>query len=197
MEDIFSENDSDKEEDEEQVGEEDDKSEQSILSKVVEISNIGGNRGLVATCYIPSCVLILAEVPAVTWKDKNLEEKNALITTIETCLSNELAYSTSKNLYPKSIEDCRKDEIDTLHELLTPIEITGIAIRSNIDRDEVLRVLLVLQHNGFGSGLYNVLTMLNHSCNPNCIKFSPSAGSSGASEVWTVREVQENEVSYV
>jgi hypothetical protein len=38
-----------------------------------------------------------------------------------------------------------------------------------------------------------VLTKVNHSCAPNCVKFCPTAASCGASEIWSVREIAENE----
>jgi len=56
-------------------------------------------------------------------------------------------------------------------------------------------VLLALQHNGFSSGLYTQLSIFNHSCDPNTIKFSAkcSAGGARMSECWTTRPVQEGE----
>jgi hypothetical protein len=165
------------------------------LSAVVEMLEVGGNRGLIATCRIPPGVLILAEIPAVTWNDNNensLEEKEHLVATIQACLLNKLAYQTTKTLYPMVLEDCDNEERERAEALLDSELIKETADKTGFTYNEVLRVLLVLQHNGFESGLYGVLTMLNHSCNPNCIKFSPSTGSSSASEIWTVRQVEEN-----
>ena len=40
-------------------------------------------------------------------------------------------------------------------------------------REEVLRCVLAVQFNAFGSGLYLALAMINHSCRPNASKFEP------------------------
>jgi Zn-finger protein len=163
------------------------------LSTVVEMRDIGGSRGLVSICRIPPGVLLLAETPAVTWKENKLEEIEDLIVTIEACLMNKVGYEITKTLHPKFLKDCDEEELDNVKALIDSNRIEELALKTGIEKEEILRVLLVLQHNGFGSGLYGVLTMLNHSCNPNCIKFPPSVGSSGASEIWTVRQIEKGE----
>lgn len=168
------------------------KERQERLSAVVEMIDVGGCRGLVALDRIPPGVLILAEIPSVTWNNSNLEDGD-LENTLEICLSNELAHQTTRTLHPTVLHNCETDEIRRAQSLLSLERINEIAESVSATTDEVLRVLLVLQHNGFGSGLYRVLTMLNHSCSPNCIKFSPSTGSSGASEIWTIDEVQKGD----
>lgn len=162
------------------------------LSAVVEMIDVGGCRGLVALSRIPPGVLLLAETPSVMWNNSNLEDGD-LEKTLEICLSNELAHQTTKTLHPTFLHNCEADEILRAQNLLGLEKINEIAESVSVSTNEVLRVLLVLQHNGFGSGLYGVLTMLNHSCSPNCIKFSPSTGSSGASEIWTIDEVQKGD----
>ena len=163
------------------------------LSAVVEMAQMGGCRGVISLCDIPPGVLILAETPAITWNDNNLELEEDLRATIVACLTNELAYQTTKTLHPKLLENCDTEERQRAEALLGSQTLNEIASDIGFSPDEVLRVFLVLQHNGFGSGLYGVLTMLNHSCDPNCIKYSPSTGSSGASEVWTVRHIRKGE----
>lgn len=163
------------------------------LSTVVEMRDIGGSRGLVSNCRIPPGVLLLAETPAVTWKENKLEEIENLIVTVEACLVNKVGHEITKNLHPKLLADCDEEEVENAKALLDSNCIEELSLKTGIEKEEILRVLLVLQHNGFGSGLYGVLTMLNHSCNPNCIKFPPSAGSSGASEIWTVKQVEKGE----
>lgn len=165
---------------------------QERLSAVVEMIDVGGSRGLVALTRIPTGVLLLAETPSVVWNNSNLEDGD-LENTLETCLSNELAHRTTKSLHPTVLQNCESDEIFRAQNLLGLEKIHRIAETVGETTDEVLRVLLVLQHNGFGSGLYGVLTMLNHSCSPNCIKFSPGTGSSGASEIWTIDEVEKGD----
>jgi SET domain len=165
---------------------------QQCLSAVVEMIGVGGCRGLVALVRIPPGVLLLAETPSVVWNNSNLEDGD-LEKTLEICLSNKLAHQTTKSLHPTVLLNSETDEILRAQNLLGLEKINEIAEGVSVTADEVLRVLLVLQHNGFGSGLYGVLTMLNHSCSPNCIKFSPSTGSSGASEIWTIDEVQKGD----
>ena len=165
----------------------------TVLSAVVEMVAMGGSRGLISLREIPPGILLLAEIPIVTWNDNTFEEEENLRRTIEACLMDELAYRTTKSLHPKMLKDCDTEEIERAETLLGSPTLNEIAHKVGVSQEEVLRVLLVLQHNGFGSGLYGVLTMLNHSCDPNCIKFPPSTGSSGASEVWTVRQIREGE----
>eukprot|EP01043_Picozoa_sp_COSAG02_P014724 COSAG02_NODE_612_length_19541_cov_13.245150_1_plen_522_part_00 len=48
------------------------------------------------------------------------------------------------------------------------------------NRDEVLRCVLAVQFNAFGSGLYLALAMINHSCRPNASKFEPQNAAAPA-----------------
>jgi hypothetical protein len=64
-----------------------------------------------------------------------------------------------------------------------------------IDTD-CFRLLLVLRYNGLQSGIYLHVAMLNHSDQPNCVKFMPSADSRSQarfSEVRTTRPVRPGE----
>jgi hypothetical protein len=60
-----------------------------------------------------------------------------------------------------------------------------------VDEAEGLRLLLTLKSNGFRSGLYLHLSVFNHSCTPNCVKWSPAQG---LSHVRTLRPVRAGEV---
>jgi len=62
-----------------------------------------------------------------------------------------------------------------------------------VTEHEVLRLALVLQHNCFGSGLYRYISIINHSCMSNCIKFAPTKASMGASEIYTTRNITRGE----
>lgn len=62
-----------------------------------------------------------------------------------------------------------------------------------VTEHEILRLALVLQHNCFGSGLYRYISIINHSCMPNCIKFAPTAASLGASEIYATRGIAQGE----
>jgi hypothetical protein len=179
---------------------------QQIIAQICEIRQlpiVGGGRGLFAKCNIPVGTLIVAEVPVQTWEGKNLDDHDDLFDVLEAALMNEKAYKTTQQLHPISIEQADVEEIQRIEGSLTEERVATLlsavaqsplgAEGRDIDKTEIVRVLLTLQHNGFNSGLYGALTKINHSCDPNAIKFSPSAGSSGASEIWSVRDIREGE----
>jgi hypothetical protein len=56
--------------------------------------------------------------------------------------------------------------------------------------DEVLRVLLQVRLNAFDSGIYQHLSMLNHACNPNAIKFGTAHDREGRSRVAALRRIE-------
>lgn len=73
----------------------------------------------------------------------------------------------------------------------------GLNRASEVDCARLL-VALALQHNGFGSGLYLQLAMVNHTCYaPNCIKTSPTGATAWASELWTIRDVRAGEQLFI
>ena len=161
-----------------------------------QLADVGGGRGVFALRALPAGVLVVSEVPMVTWSDGDLSDPAFLASVVEACCCNEDAYAVTQALHPRLFAECDAYELTKARELLPEPLQAGIAAKAGWgDRDisEVVRVALVLQHNGFGSGLYRSLTMLNHSCVPNAIKYSPSPGSLGASEIWTVRPVAAGE----
>eukprot|EP00038_Savillea_parva_P011564 m.198415 g.198415 ORF g.198415 m.198415 type:complete len:320 (-) comp20439_c0_seq1:77-1036(-) len=72
---------------------------------------------------------------------------------------------------------------------------------SGLSRADALRLLLVCQFNGFHSGLYCRLAMINHMCQPNCVKFTPTDGSGNTeSEIVAVQDIEPDEeitISYL
>ena len=162
-----------------------------IEAKLTEIRDdlvgVGGHRGLFALCPLPPGTMVVSEVPTVTWGGEGgiigLDDPDNLANVVELCCCNPEAYAVTQVLHPRSLVDCDEIELTKVREILSSSVVTRIAQVAGhiVDTDEVFRVVLVLQHNGFGSGLYRYLTMLNHSCNPNCVKYSPSAGFSDAS----------------
>lgn len=173
------------------------------LGEIRKISNIGGGRGVFSTCDLTPGILIVAEIPSINWSQgASLDDPEALINIIIQVIVDIDSYEVSKTLHPIHLKDADKDEINRAIEILTEDITKDIktAIQNSrndsnfvITKDDILRVYLVLQHNGFGSGLYASLTMFNHSCDPNCIKYNPSVSSSGASEIWTTRDIKEGE----
>lgn len=158
-----------------------------------ELIDVGGGRGLFALQALPPGVLVASEVPTATWSEGTIDDPSYLATVVQLCCCNKAAYAITQLLHPRELVDCDEFELAKARELLSSAAVAEIVQNANLTDSEVIRVLLVLQHNGFGSGLYHSLTMLNHSCDPNAIKYSPSPGSFGASEIWTVRAIKEGE----
>jgi SET domain len=158
------------------------------------VQQIGGGRRVIAECEIPPGVLLVAEIPTATWAGAgNLQDTDTFAAAVEVCCCDPAAYKITSTLHPQQLSSCVTEEIQRVQELISSDRQQEIATKSGLSKEEVVRVILVLQHNGFGSGLYGQLTMLNHSCNPNAIKFSPCAGSLGASEIWSVRSIAPGE----
>jgi hypothetical protein len=65
--------------------------------------------------------------------------------------------------------------------------------KSIITENDIYRMLLTLQYNGFDSGLYLHFCIFNHSEDPNCIKFRPANNKSRYSEARTTRFVRKGE----
>lgn len=59
--------------------------------------------------------------------------------------------------------------------------------------EDILRMLLALRYNGFGTGVYLHFAIFNHAENPNCIKFAPEDQARPMSEIRTTRAVKRGE----
>lgn len=129
--------------------------------------------------------------------------KENWICCLREVICSDVAIQTCRHLFPRSLSDCSSEEQEKAKEYLTDTFEMGpaeISLELDIGFDEILRLFLVLQHNGFDSGLYRFLTVVNHSCRPNCIKYAPTSASHGASEIWTTEFVpagQELLICYV
>jgi len=111
--------------------------------------------------------------PAVDFSDID----NLTDIIIEILSSNDIMMLT-KQLHPRTVDDMdvnEKDELNRMidnHEHYGPTYLQYLSSTSAIDVEEIIRIGLVLQHNGFQSGLYSQQSLFNHSCDPNCIKLS-------------------------
>mgnify|MGYP003384942532 FL=1 len=166
---------------------------------VKQIPGIGGMRGIFAARDLPAGTLILAECPVYTWKG-HFSNVDVLRRTVTDICSSDKAYATTQALHPFVLEDADEDEIATMRELwgdALPLTVSDLSSRSGpeIDSNEVLRVSITLQHNAYGSGFYQIFSLVNHTCAPNCTKLYPSAekGWRKASEIWTNRDVKEGD----
>jgi hypothetical protein len=156
------------------------------------LNHCGGGRGVFATSAVAAGTLILSEIPIAVWPDaSSLDDPEVLLNTLEFICSDAEALAASKTLHPRSMESA--DEADRLRIAdvwsIEAIEALCTSVGGKVSRDDVLCLALALQHNGFNSGLYSRLTLVNHSCRPNCIKFMPSSSTGWASEIWTTRPV--------
>lgn len=162
--------------------------------------SIGGRRGLFASQNIPAGSLIVLEWPTLTWDKSLLSLDDGVWTIIKQILQHAPSHRLTAHLHPRHVGDVPVEEFRQVEEKYRELSPALKAELSVVERDEVLRLYLVMQHNGFQSGLYWHLCMINHSCSPNCIKFEPRTGSRGASEVWTTTDVSAGEellISYV
>jgi hypothetical protein len=156
------------------------------------LDHCGGGRGVFAAADIAAGTLILSEIPIAVWPDaSSLDDPEVLLNTLEFICRDTEALAASKTLHPKSLGNA--DEADRLRIAdvwsTEAIEALCTSVGGKVARDDVMCLALALQHNGFNSGLYSRLTLVNHSCRPNCIKFMPSSSTGWASEIWTTRSV--------
>jgi hypothetical protein len=159
---------------------------------VQSMSGVGGGRGVFAQTSLTAGILVVLEWPILTWDDLDVSSASDMITLISRILNNREAHLVTQSLHPQNLSDVTAEELAAalegfsdepgLHQLL-----------KDTQKEEIIRIYLALKHNGFGSGLYKDLCMVNHSCDPNCIKFEPRAGSRGASEIWTTRDIAAGE----
>ena len=108
-------------------------------------------------------------------------------------LSDEEAFRASNSLHPKELADAEEDEIESMRSIHQARIEALLVNHIEWNAEEVIRLLLALQHNGFASGLYTRLSIFNHSCKPNVIKFDTKTNTAGASECWTIRAVKAGE----
>jgi len=167
-----------------------------LFSEVRFISDVGGGRGVFALSKLQPGSLILSERPFLLWKDGiDFGDTDDLSTAVLQVLQSKNALQCSKQLYPQTVESCDGDElaeVRRLFERYDPNDLNKLATAGGATVDEVLRVALTLQHNGFNSGLYEKQSLLNHSCAPNCLKLIP-ASKHGCSEIWTTRDIEQGE----
>jgi hypothetical protein len=83
-----------------------------------------------------------------------------------------------------------------LHDIVRVAKNRGLVNSDGtpLDTADSLRLLLALRYNGLQSGIYLHVAMLNHSDQPNCVKFMPESGRGQlCSEVRTTRPVRHGE----
>lgn len=167
---------------------------------IKQIPGIGGLRGVFAAEDLLAGTLILAECPIYTWKG-HFSDVDVLRSTVTGICSSQKAHRATKALHPFVLEDADEEEISTMKELwgeslsLAVADLGFLEGSEDIDANEVLRVSIALQHNAYGSGFYEMFSLVNHTCAPNCTKLCPSMdkGWRKASEIWTNCDVKKGD----
>jgi hypothetical protein len=169
------------------------------ICSVRSIEGIGGGRGVFAERDISPGTLILAEKPVYNWPvESSLSDPVALRRCVEDICSLPEILEMTKFLHPLSLSDAEPEEINKIQSFWnTPTSESEGNSKQIAPSKELIRVALVLQHNGFTSGLYKYLSLVNHSCLPNCIKFSPSISNKAnwkyISEIWSIQPIKAGE----
>jgi hypothetical protein len=126
---------------------------------------------------------------------------NVLRSTVTGICNSEKAYAATQALHPFVLEDADQEEVATMRDLwgdalpLAVADLSALQGGPEINADELLRVSITLQHNAYGSGFYQMFSLVNHTCAPNCTKLYPSTdkGWRKASEIWTTRDLKQGD----
>jgi hypothetical protein len=168
----------------------------TLYTAVKSMQNMGGGRGVFAAADIEPGRLMSAEKPFILWsKVTDFSDVDDLSNVVLQILTSESSLKASRSLHPCLIEDCEASECEDIRKMFSRYDtgdLNKLAVAGKASVEEVIRVALVLQHNGFHSGLYETQSLFNHSCEPNCLKLIP-ANEHGASEIWTIKEVKAGE----
>ncbi|KAJ1404819.1 hypothetical protein B484DRAFT_424077, partial [Ochromonadaceae sp. CCMP2298] len=158
----------------------------------VRHSPAGGGRGVFANRVLTAGCLISSEKPVISWPPMDFSDADDLGRVVLLLLLDAPALLATHNLHPTCVEDCLLSELEEMRSLFSQGSqgdyLAQLADMGQVPVSEVERVALVLRHNGFGSGLYAVQSMVNHACLPNCLKIVP-LNNRGPSEIWTVTDV--------
>mmetsp|Transcript_58147 Transcript_58147/g.136790 ORF Transcript_58147/g.136790 Transcript_58147/m.136790 type:complete len:282 (+) Transcript_58147:124-969(+) len=162
----------------------------------------GGGRGYTAAQDIMPGTILCVEKCFVEWPEPS-EDYPLLINMVRKILKREDALDVVRTLgplHPKTLESCDAELLARVSEERAE-EIAKISadFPGVISKDEILRLILALQSNAFGSGAFLHFSMFNHSCKPNCLKLT-AATSSGGSELCATTFIKKGEpltISYL
>ena len=170
------------------------------LVALVQLPSVGGGRGVVTTADVPAGTVLMREAPFLPppptgWFSGAGADKE----TSSTRDAGDVALHTAvaRHLLATGLIRC-PDMLELHPQTLTQRHLTeaqiatawgdhGVTIDALLQhytgtisytREEVLRCVLQVQFNAFGSGVYLALAMINHHCSPNCSKFEPETQSS-------------------
>lgn len=174
--------------------------------KLVSSLPFGGGRGYIAMKSLKPGTLVMVEESIMTWPDEQLGSALTLASVhrllhhpdaskIVECLEE---FHPTKEIVDSTVESDSADQIETMleslnkkhkndNQLLNLVEEAKTLNITNRDRSglgttDILRMFLALRYNGLESGLYCHVAMINHHCQPNCVKFLPNSKESDLSE---------------
>jgi len=172
---------------------------------------VGGGRGFVAVRDLKPGSLVLVEDLLMEWPEAQLGKALSLSSVqlllqhanaqrIVHCLEDfhptkEDVDSHSESDAPEQVEEMmaslrvkhvQEDDARSLllNQLVVDAKQRGIQNKnaSDLSSEDILRIFLALQYNGLESGLYCYIAMLNHQCQPNCVKFLPGSSLSSSND---------------
>lgn len=188
-----------------------------FLGPLICVSSLecGGGRGFVAARDLEPGTLIMVEEPIIDWPEEQigkelgsvsiyhiLNQPNAqkIIHDLEDFHPTKLAvdkFDVGNQQVRGMVEMLERKLEDEFQPILSVAENFQNRDLSPVTLRDLIRILLALRYNGFQSGVYLHLAMINHSCYPNSVKFVPSRNYS---EVRTTQHVKAGEpltISYL
>jgi hypothetical protein len=177
------------------------------LAHVKHSQACGGGRGVFARGFIRAGTVVLTEIPRVTLSDEECSDAQlpmhvsyARAILSGACGAPGELLEQMGTLHPVSIGDVPQNHYAALLEEYSPhfdmlfasAAEHGCKVSS---RDQLFLLLCRLRFNCFSSGLYLNSSLVNHSCNPNCSKFSRThtAFSLPLTEFVATRDISEGE----
>lgn len=174
--------------------------------RLVSSLPFGGGRGYVALKTLKPGTLVMVEEAIMTWPDEQLGKALTLSSVhrllhhpnaskVVQCLED---FHPTKEVVDADVESDSPDQVDSMLESLEKkhkgdaeldqlvqdaqtLRITNCD-SSALSSKDILRLFLALRYNGLESGLYCHVAMINHKCQPNCVKFLPNSKESDLPE---------------
>lgn len=159
-----------------------------------EMMDIGGSRGYITTESVKTGTLLLEEEAFVSWPERETSE--LFVDTIKRIDLNDDVCKALGKLYPEHLKDLPMHVLETGKKRY---ETLLRELNSERSMDELLQLIFAMQCNAFASGVFLHCAILNHSCSPNCIKFTPS-DNPNVSQVRALRDIEKGEaltISYL
>eukprot|EP01125_Pyxidicula_operculata_P014987 TRINITY_DN5063_c0_g1_i1.p1 TRINITY_DN5063_c0_g1~~TRINITY_DN5063_c0_g1_i1.p1 ORF type:complete len:383 (+),score=83.27 TRINITY_DN5063_c0_g1_i1:46-1194(+) len=156
----------------------------------------GGGRGYIATEDIQPGTLVISEEPFIEWPE-NTGDDPMNIASLKGLLAHpdaDFIFEDLRYVHPMSLDMVSKEMIEVM-EAKHGKDLDLIAEKFKKPREDLMRVLFAFQCSSFGTGVYLHISIFNHSCRPNCIKFSPE-GTKG-SQVRATQLIKKGEELFI